>query len=186
MPLRDYEHMDLPDGITPDEARWYSQQRQQDIDIAVERTSKHLMRRALVGFLILFVGLLIAFYVNQQQYGISKDQYAANRKTAIAQRQAIVDSGRAVSVDGCNRDFNTITKLRGILITSKDFAKSAYKEGSISRDRYSRSIKFYDDQLAELRLPDCRKAKTVVNQDPKTPVRIPVPRYPGDKQSKDG
>lgn len=186
MPLRDYEHMELPDGITPDEARWYSQQRQQDIDIAVQRTSRHLMRRALTGFLILLVGLLVAFYTNQQQYGISKDQYRDNRKTAIAQRQAIVVSGRAVSVDGCNRDFNTITKLRGVLIASKDFARSAYKEGSISRDRYSRSIQFYNNQLAELRLPDCRKAKTIVNQDPRTPVRIPVPRYPGDPQSKGG
>lgn len=172
MPLRDYEHMDLPEGITPEEARWYSQQRQQDIDAAVRRSASHVTHRATIGFLILLVGLLIAFKVGSN--------YNADRvKEASANRNAIVTSGRVVSVAGCNRDFKTISSLRGILIRAQTSVRLQRKADILSEKQYQRAVSYYQKALDEVRLPDCRAAESVVTDDPTKARPIPEPLYPG-------
>lgn len=127
---------------------------------------KRYARAALAGFLILAIGIGGAIY--------SGDVHSNDA------RKAVVKSGQAVSVAGCNRDFSTITSLRGILIKSAAFQKAQHDKGKISDEDYKASRDFYRDQLAALPLPDCRLAQHTLSDDPNKPVNVPFPRYPGD------
>lgn len=136
-----------------------------------ERNHRRRWRNAnLAGFLILLAGVGGGFYTQGQ------DRSAADSK-ATEQRIAIVDSGRAVSVAGCNRDFKTISKLRGILIRGQEFQRAAFERGDISIEVYERGTAYYQQQLGTLPVPDCRKAAKVLTSDPNAPIRVPEPLH---------
>lgn len=103
---------------------------------------------------------------------------------SVTGRKAIVQSGRYISVDGCNRDFVSLTKLRGVLQQARFVVTTNYKRGLYPKSQYKQSLQFYDSQLAELTLPDCRDARRVVTDDPRKIGPIPTPRYPGDPKSR--
>lgn len=127
---------------------------------AVART----LRRAFVGYVILFGGIL-AMYHNGQN-------------TSNAEREAIVESGQVVSVAGCNRDFHTIETLRGILMSGKRIQEKQAAEGEITPEALERANAYYDTQLARLVLPDCREAEKILTDDPDAEIAVPKPLYP--------
>lgn len=127
---------------------------------------RHLRNSALVGFLILLGGIGGAITTSQHDSDSS--------------REAVVTSARVVSVDGCNRDFTTITRVRAVLVNAKKFQVAALKRGDISLERYADAIAYYDEQLSGLPLPDCRNAVNVITDDPTKQTQVPDPRYPAD------
>jgi hypothetical protein len=147
--------------MTREQLDWVEQQVRHAADKAARRTQ----RRALVGFLILLVGIAAAFYTNSQTAGES--------------RRAIVDTGRIVSVSGCNRDYEDRVAVRKVLEASKNFTKNAYERLNLTPEELEIRLEFYDDQLADLPLPDCRKASKVVSDDPTKVPAMPEPLYPG-------
>lgn len=142
---------------------------------AVNKTVRHVVRRATVGFLILASGLGLALHQNAQEQG-------HRRAAGVEARQAVVHSGRAVAVDGCNRDFRTISSLRGILASSISIQRRAHERGQISDAQYKLGKKFYVKQLARLRLPDCRLAEHLLTDSPSVPLPDIVPLYPKKKK----
>lgn len=133
-----------------------------------ERAVKHGVRRyargALVGFLILLASNIYVWSFS-------------NRNNSDS-RSAIVQSGKVVSVAGCNRDFNTITALRGVLTNARAFQDAALKRGDITREQFDRAQDYYDQQLSALKLPDCRKAERILTSDTGDVPPAPVPLYP--------
>lgn len=135
---------------------------------AARKESRLVLRRyvrgAVVAFLILLAGIGGSFY--------------AQGTDSSASSTAIVQSGRAISVDGCNRDFHTIGKVRSVFMRSALFLRGQYERGDISLEAYERGVRYYSQQLATFPLPDCRAALTVVTDDPDAPIRVPVPLHP--------
>lgn len=129
---------------------------------------------AMTSFLILAIGLALAVD------GIH-DQDVAGRKAGIEARTTIVNSGRAISVSGCNRDFRFGTTVRGVLQASRAQTQRALDRGDITPARAERAMKFYSDQLANLQLPDCRDALKILTDDPDQPLVIPKPLYPPEE-----
>lgn len=137
--------------------------------IRERRNSQHFKRfrnSALAGFLVLAGGIGGSIY--------------ASSKDSDEGRSAIVQSGRIVAVDGCNRDFTTIQRLRNVLLASQAFQRRAFEAGRITADQYAEAAGFYQEQLAGLPLPDCRDARTIITDDPNKPKAVPDPKYPTD------
>lgn len=132
-----------------------------------ERAHFHRFRNAaLTGFLILVVGLGASFYTQGQDNADG--------------RTAIVQSGRAVSVDGCNRDFVTTERFRNLLLRGQAAQKRALAEGDITQRQYDLGTKFYARELRLTPLPDCRESLEVVTDDPEAEVTVPEPLYASD------
>lgn len=121
-------------------------------------------RRSLVAFLVLLVGIGYAIH--------------ESNTSSTSGRTAIVNSGRALAVDSCNRDFQSIGRQRGLLERAKAQTTKALKKGQVSREQADDAYKFYADELARIPLPDCRKAKLILTDDPKKPIKQPVPLHP--------
>src|ERR1044072_4383921 len=91
------------------------------------------VRRAIVGYAVLFLGFLGNNLIDRQR--------------AQDGRQALVDSSRIVVIEGCNRDFRTIQKLRGVFNRAEESIKVQHRAGLITDDQYKRGIDFYEQQL---------------------------------------
>jgi hypothetical protein len=128
-------------------------------------------RQALIGYLILVAGVVVAFAQNHSESN-------ARRVQGVSARHAVVQSGRAVAVEGCNRDFESTKSLRGVLVASQAASAQSFKRGEITKQRYEQSQAFFKTQLEKLPLPDCRKVLRVVTDDPNKTTRIPVPSHP--------
>jgi hypothetical protein len=126
---------------------------------------------ALLAFLILTIG--IAFAVNSVY-----QNSIADKKEILAARAAIVQSGRSVTVVGCNRDFKTITALRTVLQASQEVQRASFERGEITRQRFEEASTFNKEQILNLILPDCREAITAVTSNPDATVGIPEPLHP--------
>lgn len=120
-------------------------------------------RNALIGFLILLAGVGVVGKMDSDR--------------TEAARRAIVDSGRAVAVMGCNRDFRTQQQVRGVLSASVSRSQRRLEDGEITPNEHARQVEFLRKQLEMLRLPDCRLAH--ITDDPNADVRAPDPLYPG-------
>lgn len=151
------------------------QQRTEVHDIALDTAlhiagtvSKHRIRSyakgALVGFVILLAGVGLAFREGTLR--------------ANGARDAIVRSGSVIAVDGCNRDFRSISNLRGIIDNSRTQLKSYERDGTISHEQYLRGLAEIDKQLKTYPLPDCRKADDVLTANPNKVPEAPVPLHP--------
>lgn len=101
-------------------------------------------------------------------------------KHSSQSRDAIVTSGRAVSVSGCNRDYDTIDALRDQLENSLERIDLLVQDGTYTPRQAEIARKSTKDVLANYTLPDCRVAATVVTSDPNKDTYVPDPRYPND------
>lgn len=131
---------------------------------ATKKSLRHYTRNAIIGFLILLASNL---YV-----------WIDSNNDSSKQREAIVESGKVVSVAGCNRDFNTITALRGVLTNARSFQDAALKRGDITQAQYGRAQVYYDEQLKALKLPDCRDAEAILTSEKGEVPPAPKPLYP--------
>lgn len=137
-----------------------------------EWSRKHIRayaRRATAGFLVLALGVAGAFY-------------AGGRDSAHS-REAIVKSGRVVSIFGCNRDFVTVNRLRDVLSRSADFQRAALARGDITQAQFDRAAAYFREQLAGLPPVDCRPSATLITDDPTDIGQVPKPLYPPPKPS---
>jgi len=132
--------------------------------LAAERASKRTIRQALVGYLILGLGVL-GMYLNGQS-------------VSSTERAAVVDSGTAAVVAGCNRDFNGTQRLRSLLEHADDAVTAQQKAGKVTAAQAADAHDFYAAELAKIPLPDCRKAQFVLTDDPEKPIVIPTPLHP--------
>lgn len=130
---------------------------------AVYKSLRTYSRRAVIGFALLFA----AFTLNVLY---------SNRIGADA-RDAVINSGNIVAVSGCNRDFRSAQAVRGVLIASKDFTQQAIKRGTLPPAEAITRLNFYDTQLANLPLPDCRKSASVLTDNPDLSRLAPHPLW---------
>jgi hypothetical protein len=135
---------------------------------AVARAENRKQRRnAVIGYLILVAGLV----------GV----YAISQKDAGDARSAIVTSGKIVSVEGCNRDFEAAVGLRAVLVRGEAFIKAQRDDNLISEAAYKAGVAYYAEQKQNIKVPDCREVANVITDDPrKTTYPPPFPRYLGD------
>ena len=145
-----------PQNLTPEQRAWVKA-------IALD-AARHVQRRSTVGFIILLVGLATVLWLGEHH--------------ASSARKAIIDTGRIISVDGCNRDFKSRQEIREVLLRSKEFQDGALERGDITKSEYQRAIEFYDERLEALPLPDCRKSETILSDDPDEVPAKPTPLYP--------
>lgn len=139
---------------------------------AVQKALAHYRRQAVWAFVILGIGLVIAFAV--QRY----DNAATN--------DAIVSSGSVVAVEGCNRDFTRDMRWRRTFIRFRIGNRISYKAGRTPFTRYVMMQKFWDKEIRELdkTLPDCRDAATSITVNTTRHLTVPRPLYPGSPEAK--
>ena len=122
------------------------------------------VRGSVTGYLILFAGLLGSVW------------YTANE--SHNSNKAIVRSGSAVEVDGCNRDFTSMTvqldtirsrRTNLILLTKPEDKGAGYRQAL-------RNLSNNESQL-EAAIPDCRDAAKVVTDDPSSVTVTPPPLH---------
>jgi hypothetical protein len=142
---------------------------------SVRRALHTYTRNAIVGFLILLAANIFVWRTVQS---LNDSRRADIVRTGVNAREAIVASGRVVSVEGCNRDFQTIKALRGVLATAKTFNEAAAKRGEISPTRLAETESFYAAELGTLQLPDCRVSARTLTANKNAPVREPTPLHP--------
>ncbi len=162
----EHERRTAPPGMTTEQLDYFTEQTVKAVEKGTKKGVRHYRNNAIIGFLLLLFGL---GYV----------QWRA-MESAVESRDAIVKSGRVVSVSGCNRDYRSLTALRGTLKASRRFTVNAGKQGVIGPSEVATRLAFYDAQLDRLRLPDCRVAAKVVTDDPKDIGDVPVPLHPPD------
>lgn len=131
----------------------------------VRKAIRRYQRSALAGFLLLLAGIGVTIQVDSS-------------RSADA-RQSIVESARAVSIIGCNRDLRTNLKLRGILEASRLSTEERFEAGEITKAQRDRAVAFYNEQVAEIPAPDCRRLTDIISDDANKPVVVPEPLYPG-------
>ena len=154
-----------PQPLNQAQIDWVTAQTERAAEKAAFHAARAVQRRALIGFIILLLGIIIV-----QQVGNS---------TSAKERQAIVDSGRVVSVDGCNRAYEERLKIRDVFLTSQSIVRARVKSGeSVDPANDRRALDFYKDQLAAFKLPDCRKAEKLLTADPDKPLPVVEPYYP--------
>lgn len=138
---------------------------------SVEQAIRRYRNQALLGFTSLLIGLLVVL-------GVQQRDLAGRRVDAQAQRVAIVESGRAVATNSCNARFEDRLQIRGVLLASKRFARIQLKQGNITPGRYADTVKFYDERLRKLKLPDCRVDANLLTSDPEEHIPVIRPLYP--------
>lgn len=132
-------------------------------------------RRSLVGFLILLAAFVYAVHSSNSDSAAGRKALAESSRASAA---AIVSSGRALAVDSCNRDFLSTGRLRGLLLRAEAEIPKAVKKRRLTPEEAKDALAFYDKELTRIPLPDCRRAKGILTDDPREPVRQPVPLHP--------
>src|SRR3954470_19503231 len=150
-----------PSGISEEEVAYYSAVRRRDIRSAL----RHYTYRAMVGYVILFLAAIGNVY-----YARSKGDQARN---------AIVRSGNAVAVAGCNRDFVDREKFRALLRRLKRSTDESFKSGRVTAVQHENAVKFYVDELANYPSIDCRRSTHTISDDPLGHFRSPPPCWSG-------
>lgn len=130
---------------------------------AVKRFDKRRRHAARAGYLILLLGVIAAIWVSTHD--------------AAANRDAIVQSGTVVAVEGCNRDFKTIGVLRAQVLKSKHQARLFYKEGTLTLPQLERTLAQTDRFLKRYPQPDCRVAASVLTSDAENVPPVPTPLH---------
>lgn len=122
---------------------------------AVDKTLRAYRRTALVGFMVLLVGVIVALYLAAHQNSKAQD--------------SIVASGNVVAVDGCNRDYTDRVKFRSLLLRLKASSDASFKRGQTTKEQHDTANSFYKSQLDNYPLLDCRQAAHVLTKDPQDP-----------------
>jgi hypothetical protein len=136
-------------------------QRRRDIRAAL----KHYTRRAMLGYVILFLAAVGNVY-----YARYKGDQA---------RDAIVRSGNAVAVVGCNRDFVDREKFRALLRRLKQSTDESFKNGRSTAGQHEAAVKFYTDELGNYTSIDCRASQHTISDNPLARFAEPAPCYVG-------
>lgn len=131
---------------------------------------KKYSRSALVGFLILLGANVFVWSTAQR---LNDDS-----------RQAIVRTGKAVTIEGCNRDFRSVGVLRGLLASSQAALKKGHEEGVYTQEQVDRATAYYKDALSKLTYPDCKAAGATLSSDPDKAAPLPTPLTPPKKKKK--
>lgn len=123
---------------------------------------RRYVRRMTVGFLILLAG--------------TAAQHVVSSHDASVARNAIVKSGTAVAVDGCNARYDDRQSIRGIFLTLEalNVRNATHQPAEAVQD----AQEFYEGQLDKLPLPDCRKQQHILTDTPYPAIKIPVPKHP--------
>lgn len=135
-------------------------------------------RNAVIGFLILLVGLGVVLWQGAEHADDARQDIAAASEDSD---KAIVQSGRAVSVAGCNRDFHTNQRLRGLIASSRGDIDRYVAEGTLTPAQGKRAKQRINEQIKSYPLPDCRKAETILTSKPGKTTEVPEPLYPEKK-----
>lgn len=160
------ERRKSPQPLTQEQLEWVVEQTHLTAERAGREGARGVRKWATIGYVTLVLGLIFV-----QQVG---------NNTSEKERSAIVDSGRAVSVDGCNRDYREDVRIRDVFLTSQSIVKARLKAGESPDPANDRKvIQFYDAQLAAFELPDCRKAESLLTSDPDKFVPNIDPFYEG-------
>lgn len=147
-----------PGGMTQEQLDFFTEQTLR----AVKKATRRDRRTAIVGFLVLLVGLALALSTSARQ--------------ADRTREAVVTSGRAVAVEGCNRDFVDRQDFRSLLERLKTASES---NKTTTPEQKQQAVVFYDAQLKRFVLPDCRKSAALLTDDPNAQIPIIAPYFPG-------
>lgn len=159
----------LVPGMTQAQLDFFTEQTERAVEKGVKEGVRRYRNRALQGFILLLVGLVCVIYVQAKE---SRNDQAARD----AQQTALVKSGRAVAVDGCNRDFITAQSFRATITRLRDATKSRTDQNPAATKT---AVAFYTAVLDISPLPDCRTAQSVITDNPSAPVRFVLPYYPG-------
>lgn len=150
----------MPQHLTQAQLDYFTEQTR----LAVNKSLRKYVRGAIVGFLVLAFGFGYALHENSV--------------TSNEGREAVVNSGKAVSVAGCNRDFRATERARGLLIRAQDATTRQHEAGKIPDDQFKEAQDFYAKELSKNPLPDCRKVEVALTDDPNAPISIPPALYP--------
>jgi hypothetical protein len=154
----------------------------QRVDTAVRHALAAYSRRAIIGFVILAVGIGLAVKVESDHNADQREQIVNQGEQA---QQSIVVSGDAIAVAGCNRDYDTIDTLRDELERSLVRIDLLEKEGTYTPRQAQVGRDATKDILKRYKLPDCRFADDVLTANPGKPTTVPEPRYPNDPQQQE-
>lgn len=130
---------------------------------AVHKAVGKYVRGAVVGFLVLLVGIGFALH------------------DANSARHAVVQSARAVAVSSCNGRYQDREGLRNLLISAERQIPREVKRGNMTPEQAASAKVFYFSQLHKLKLPDCRAAARIITDDPDSTTRIPVALHPPEQ-----
>ncbi len=133
---------------------------------AVGVATKRTLRRAALGYFVLMAGVAGTYWNGQT---VSKSE-----------RDAIVNTGKVVTVAGCNRDFVLITSVLGILSASQAQVELAEKRGVLTAPEAAARVAFFSEQIDKLRLPDCRRSVQILSTDPGRKASVPTPLHPSE------
>lgn len=108
-----------------------------------------------------------------------------DRDRANQGREALAESGNVVSVSGCNRDFRLYQKVRAVFNQSLAAVEAQHAQGLTTDEQYERVKQFYNDQLTNFALPDCRDVANTLtdNPDRSGDKTAPSPLYPGSAEA---
>lgn len=156
------ETHERPPGMTEEQLNFFTEQNR----YAVTKALNRYRTASLAAFLILFVGILLALYVNND----------ASEK----EREAIVRTGRIVSVDSCNARYRDREALRDLFVRLQTAVVQQAKTEGLSPDapQVKFAIQFYKDELKRLPLPDCRRTEQILSSDPDKQTYKPTPLHP--------
>lgn len=146
--------------FTPEQKKWLEESRKRSVDHAVRR----YVVSATIGFVILLGANIFVW------------QTANSQNTAS--REAIVDSGKTVSIAGCNRDYRSTQALRSILQTSDDFNQAAAKKGEITQAQADVAHKYYQRFIRSIPLPNCKEAGEILTSESGDVPPAPKPLVP--------
>ena len=149
------------------------------VESAVREAVRAYQRRAVVGFVILLAGLGGAVYLDAQH---GDDARKAIAEQGDKQDAAIIRSGDAIAVSGCNRDYETIDALRDQLEVQLVRIDALEADGTYTTRQAEVGRQSTKDFLAKYKLPDCRHADDVLTQNPGESVPVIEPRYPDDPE----
>ncbi len=131
-------------------------------------------RNAVIGFLILLFGLGFVQWDNNKTAANARKDIAAQ---SVQADRAIVKSGRAVSVAGCNRDFDTIASLRKQIRIGLRRIDRLEADGTYTKAQADAGREAQTRFLREYKLPDCRSALDIVTDNPRKLGPTPPPKY---------
>lgn len=132
-------------------------------------------RNAIIGFVILLFGIGFVRWEDGQR---AEDQRQAIADQSAEADKAIVQSGRTISVAGCNRDFRTIRRLRRLIGKQHGEIDRFVAEGTLTKTQGARQHVLIDKQIEQYKLPDCRKAAVILTSNPRNAKATPEPLHP--------
>lgn len=141
-----------PPGMTKEQLDYFTLQTHR----AVRKATRRDRATNRIAYAILTVGLLVALYIPSHD--------------ADKSRRSIVESGTAVAVQACNRDFVDRQNFRATIERLNEAAKKSHNLTGQA---------FYKAVLAVNPPIDCRESEDLLTDDPNAVVPSIPPYYPG-------